>query len=49
MTDLISSWNPNVFLYLGDVYEKRTPTEFYNWYGTPETFYGKLRLLPTRW
>jgi fibronectin type 3 domain-containing protein len=31
-TDLISSWNPNLFLYLGDVYEKGTSTEFYNWY-----------------
>ena len=30
---LISGWNPNMFLYLGDVYEKGTPTEFFNWYG----------------
>jgi fibronectin type 3 domain-containing protein len=31
-TDLIGSWNPNLFLYLGDVYENGTSTEFYNWY-----------------
>jgi hypothetical protein len=31
-TNLIASWNPNLFLYLGDVYEKGTSTEFYNWY-----------------
>jgi len=32
-TSLIASWNPNLMLYLGDVYEKATFTEFYNWYG----------------
>jgi fibronectin type 3 domain-containing protein len=32
VTGLISSWNPNLFLYLGDVYENGTSTEFYNWY-----------------
>ena len=42
-TDLISSWNPNLMLYLGDVYEKGTPTEFDNWYGSPTTFYGRFR------
>jgi fibronectin type 3 domain-containing protein len=34
VSDLIASWNPNAFLYLGDVYEKGTATEFMNWYGT---------------
>jgi hypothetical protein len=38
VTNLISSWNPNLMLYLGDVYEKGTPTEFYNWYGTTQNF-----------
>ena len=45
VTDLIASWNPNMFLYLGDVYEKGTPAEFYNWYGTDETFYGRFRAI----
>lgn len=43
VTNLVNSWNPNLFLYLGDVYEKGTSTEFYNWYGTPDTFYGRFR------
>lgn len=34
---LIKSWNPNLFLYLGDVYEDGSPTEFTNWYGAPVT------------
>lgn len=34
---LISSWNPNLFLYLGDVYENGRPMEFDNWYGKPGT------------
>ena len=29
----MASMNPNLTLYLGDVYEKGTPTEFDNWYG----------------
>ncbi len=43
VSDLIHSLNPNLFLYLGDVYEKGSPTEFYNWYGTTSTFFGRLR------
>jgi fibronectin type 3 domain-containing protein len=35
VTSLINSWNPNLFLYLGDVYENGTSTEFYNWYRSP--------------
>lgn len=31
--NLISSWNPNLMLYLGDVYWRGTATEFLNWYG----------------
>jgi hypothetical protein len=34
VVSLIAGWNPNLFLYLGDVYEKGAFTEFYNWYGT---------------
>ncbi|HJR79382.1 MAG TPA: DNRLRE domain-containing protein [Anaerolineales bacterium] len=43
VTSLVDSWNPNMFLYLGDVYEKGTSTEFHNWYGTSDTFYGRFR------
>ena len=35
---MINSWNPNLFLYLGDVYERGSPSEFYNYYGS--TGYG---------
>lgn len=43
VTSMVDSWNPNLFFYLGDVYEKGTSTEFYNWYGTPDSFYGRFR------
>jgi hypothetical protein len=42
--NLIASWNPNLFLYLGDVYEKGTTTEFDNWY-RPTSFYGRFRAI----
>ncbi len=42
VVSLISSWNPNLFLYLGDVYEKGSPTEFFNWYA-PGNFYGAFQ------
>ena len=38
VTALIGSWNPNLLLYLGDVYEKGSPIEFYNWYGTSQDY-----------
>jgi len=34
VTALLSKLNPNLLLYLGDVYEKGSKTEFYNWYGS---------------
>jgi chitodextrinase len=40
---LIQNANPNLFLYLGDVYEKGAPAEFYNWYGTDGTNFGRFR------
>ena len=43
VANLAVSYNPNLFLYLGDVYEKGSLTEFYNWYGTDTTFFGQLR------
>ena len=36
---------PELFLYLGDVYEKGMPTEFYNWYGTSSTFFGRFKTI----
>ena len=43
VADLMGSWNPNLVFYLGDVYEQGSPTEFYNWYGTSNTFFGRFR------
>ena len=42
VTRLISGWNPNLYLYLGDVYEKGTPLEFYNHYA-PAGYYGDFK------
>ncbi len=42
VVNLIQSWNPNLFLYLGDVYEKGSMPEFYNWY-RPSALYGGFR------
>ena len=42
VTNLIASLNPNLFLYLGDVYENGSPSEFFNWYGTTSNF-GQFR------
>ena len=40
VVNMIRSWSPNLFLYLGDVYEKGSYPEFANWYdGT----FGVLR------
>jgi len=43
--NLIGSWNPNLLLYLGDIYEDGRPMEFNNWYGSPSTpgLYGQFR------
>ena len=42
VANLISSWSPNLFLYLGDVYFQGTYTEFTNWYdGT----FGRFRAI----
>ena len=32
VVNMINSWSPNLFLYLGDVYEKGSYAEFSNWY-----------------
>lgn len=38
---LIERWDPGLFLYLGDVYDKGTPEEFDNWYD--QHGYGALK------
>lgn len=38
---LIERWDPGLFLYLGDVYDKGTPEEFDNWYDSYG--YGALK------
>lgn len=43
VTDLIVNRDPEMFFYLGDVYEDGTYTEFFNWYGTTDRFFGRLR------
>ena len=44
VTNMISGWDPNLFLYLGDVYEQGTTTEFDNWYA-PSTYFGRFRAI----
>lgn len=43
VASMVSSWAPNMFLYLGDVYERGTPAEFSNWYGTDGRLFGALK------
>lgn len=45
VSNLINTLQPNLFLYLGDVYEKGSVAEFYNWYGTSTTNFGRLRAI----
>jgi hypothetical protein len=40
VSGLISGWKPNLFLYLGDVYQDGSYLEFTNWY---DTTFGSLR------
>ncbi len=42
VTNLMASWNPNMVLYLGDVYEEGSRAEFYNWYA-PSTYFGRFK------
>ena len=41
--NLIASWSPNLFLYLGDVYEKGTYVEMYNWYGNSNQWFSQFK------
>jgi len=45
VTDMLAGWNPNLFLYLGDVYEKGSYSEFTNWYGTGSTWFNRFRAI----
>ncbi len=45
VVNLLTSLNPNLFLYLGDVYESGSMAEFYNWYGTASSNFGLLRAI----
>jgi Calcineurin-like phosphoesterase len=45
VVDLIASWNPNLFLYLGDVYDNGSYSEFYNWYGDETHLFGRFRAI----
>jgi hypothetical protein len=45
VSNLIASWNPNLFLYLGDVYDKGSYAEFTNMY---EGTFGRFRLVCVR-
>lgn len=40
VANMINAWSPNLFLYLGDVYEKGSYTEFANWY---DSTFGAFR------
>jgi len=42
VSNLVASINPNLFLYLGDVYQDGTFAEYYNWYGTGSTSYSRF-------
>jgi len=45
VASMISSWNPNLFLYLGDVYLHGSIGDFYNLYGQAGSHYGMLRAI----
>jgi hypothetical protein len=45
VSNLITSINPNLFLYLGDVYENGSATEFYNWYGSGANYFSQFNAI----
>jgi len=44
-SDLAVALHPNLMLYLGDVFDSGTPTEFANWYGGSTALWGRLRTI----
>jgi hypothetical protein len=45
VVETVKAWNPDLFLYLGDVYGNGAPLEFYNWYGKGGTRFGQFRAI----
>jgi PKD repeat protein len=45
VSDLLVAHDPDMLLYLGDVYEDGTYTEFWNWYGNGDTFFSRLKAI----
>lgn len=43
VSNLMGTLNPNMVLYLGDVYEKGTALEFFNWYGGQTNNFGTFK------
>ena len=43
VVDLIASWHPSLFLYLGDVYAQGAPEEYLNWYGEDGALFSRFR------
>jgi hypothetical protein len=43
VVDLIGTWHPSLFLYLGDVYDRGAPEEYLNWYGEAGSLYDRFR------
>lgn len=43
VTDMIAAWQPGMVSYLGDVYDDGTITEFKNWYGDAQSWYGRFK------
>ena len=45
VVDLIASWRPNLFLYLGDVYDSGSSEELLNFYGEDGSFFSRFRAM----
>jgi hypothetical protein len=42
VADVIAAAEPDAFAYLGDVYDRGTDQEFYNWYGVDQRGFGRF-------
>ncbi|WP_433503778.1 Ig-like domain-containing protein [Pseudonocardia halophobica] len=45
VADLIAGWQPNLFLYLGDVYRHGSAEDYLNWYGDGQSLYSRFRTI----
>lgn len=43
VADLVSSWNPNLFAYLGGVEQDGSAEEYLNWYGENGSYFSRFR------